>query len=233
MTTTGKPLLHRLWHEWAAPLLTVVVVLGSFRSALADWNDVPTGSMRPTILEGDRIFLNKVAYDLRVPLAGWRLHHVADPQRGDIVIFPSPADGRRLVKRVIGLPGDTIELRRDRLLVNGRSCVYRSAHDEDLIGMAERERSGPRFLSETLPGDDEPHIIALEPGLGGADFGPITVPADGYFCMGDNRHNSFDSRFFGMVPRDTIVGQALGVAGSLDPENSYLPRWQRFFSPLR
>ncbi len=103
----------RFWREWIRPLLVVVIVLGSFRSSVADWNDVPTGSMRPTIIEGDRIVVNKLAYDLRVPLTGWRLVHRGDPQRGDVVICYSPADGTRLVKRVIAGPGDEIELRRN------------------------------------------------------------------------------------------------------------------------
>src|SRR5262249_61738075 len=99
-----------IWREWLRPLLVVLVVLFAVRSAVADWNDVPTGSMKPTILEGDRIFVNKLAYDLKVPFLGWRLIRWADPNRGDIIVFRSPADGTRLVKRVVGVPGGTIPL---------------------------------------------------------------------------------------------------------------------------
>src|SRR5205807_8645618 len=95
-----------------------------FRSALADWNTVPTGSMKPTILEGDRIFVNKLAYDLRVPLTHVSIFRIADPKRGDIVVFDSKLADTRLVKRVIGLPGDTVEMRDNRLTINGVDAQY-------------------------------------------------------------------------------------------------------------
>src|SRR4051794_11925214 len=99
------------WQKEIRPLLILAVVLFSIRSSLADWNDVPTGSMKPTILEGDRVFVNKLAYDLKVPFTTWHLADWANPKRGDVVVFYSPHDGIRLVKRVVGLPGDLIELR--------------------------------------------------------------------------------------------------------------------------
>src|SRR5262245_11437675 len=98
----------RFWGGWVLPLVVTLMVTVSFRSAVADWNDIPSGSMRPTLIEGDRVSVNKLAYDLRVPLTSHRLARWADPRRGDIVIFFSPADGRRLVKRVVGQPGDTV-----------------------------------------------------------------------------------------------------------------------------
>src|SRR5580692_12543008 len=94
----------------AKPLLIMLLVLFVLRSAVADWNDVPTGSMKPTIMEGDRVFVNKLAYDLKVPFTTWHLAEWGNPKRGDIVVFFSPKDGMRLVKRVIGLPGDTVDL---------------------------------------------------------------------------------------------------------------------------
>src|SRR5579863_8085829 len=125
------------WNQFlrteARPLLITGLVLFAIRSAVADWNDVPTGSMKPTILEGDRIFVNKLAYDLRVPFVGWRLIHWADPQRGDVVVFNSPADGTRLVKRVVGLPGDVIQLVANQVWVNGKPAVYLPL-DEQIAG---------------------------------------------------------------------------------------------------
>ena len=115
---TKKRDLAWFWREWVRPMLVMGFVLGSFRSAVADWNDVPTGSMKPTILEGDRVFVNKLAYDLKVPFTSWRLARWSEPQRGQIVVFFSPHDERRLVKRVIGLPGDRIEMRNRLLYVN-------------------------------------------------------------------------------------------------------------------
>ncbi len=212
--------LRRLWNEWLRPILVVLVLLGSFRSAVADWNDVPTGSMRPTILEGDRIFIDKTAYDWRVPFLGWSMAHRKDPERGEIVIFPSPRDGIRLVKRVIGLPGDVVQVRNGRLLVNGSALEYRLL-----------EKSGKPTLEETLNG--HAHAVITGSSFAGlADFGPYTVPEGRYFMMGDNRDNSLDSRVFGAVSRESIQGRALGVAVSVDPDNWYRPRFDRWFRPL-
>src|SRR5207302_3032432 len=108
------------WRQWVKPFAIVLLVLFGVRSAVADWNDVPTGSMKPTILEGDRIFVNKLAYDLKVPFLGWRLARWGGPERGEVIVFASPADGTRLVKRVVGVPGDRIEVADNRLWVNGR-----------------------------------------------------------------------------------------------------------------
>src|SRR6185436_9965152 len=102
----------------------VLIVLGSFRSAIADWNIVPTGSMNPTILEGDRIFVNKLAYGLRVPFTDMEVAHWSSPRRGEVVVFRSPADGDRLVKRVVGVPGDTVQLANNVLLINGTPASY-------------------------------------------------------------------------------------------------------------
>src|SRR2546426_2846598 len=117
MNQAWKTRCFTLWNEWARPLLIILIICCSLRSAVADWNYVPTGSMKPTILEGDRIFVNRVAYDLKVPFTTWHLLEWADPRRGDIVVLYSPADEKRLVKRVIGVPGDEIELSDNRLFV--------------------------------------------------------------------------------------------------------------------
>src|SRR3989442_2083421 len=118
------------WVKEIRPLLVLALVLFAIRSSLADWNDVPTGSMKPTILEGDRVYVNKLAYDLKVPFTTWHIAQWSNPQRGDIVVFYSPYDGKRLVKRVVGLPRDTIELRNDALILNGQPVEYKPIADE-------------------------------------------------------------------------------------------------------
>jgi signal peptidase I len=221
-----------LWNEWVKTLLVVVLVVGGFRSAVADWNDVPTGSMKPTILEGDRIVVNKLAYDLKVPFTLWRVARWSHPQRGDIVVLFSPADGQRLVKRVVGLPGDVLALRNDRLFLNGAPVAYRP-----LGGVPLREvQTGPLpsrlFATEELP--SRPHAVMITPQLPAMRFfGPVRVPDGDYFLMGDNRDESGDSRVFGFVPGDRIVGRATAIAASVDPSDHYLPRWDRFFRALR
>src|SRR5438067_11429084 len=119
-----KKKLHKLWREHIRPLAVIILVLCSIRSAVADWNTVPTGSMKPTIMEGDRIWVNKLAYDLKVPFTTWHLAEWADPRRGEIVVFNSPADGKRLVKRIVGIPGDTVQLVNDQLIINGEAAHY-------------------------------------------------------------------------------------------------------------
>ncbi|MCF7761763.1 MAG: signal peptidase I, partial [Cephaloticoccus sp.] len=114
-----KSFLHRLYREWLKPLAIILLIGSPLRSAVIDWNWVPTGSMKPTIVEGDLVLVNKLAYDLKVPFTTHHLASWADPARGDIVVCYSPADGKRLVKRVVGLPGDSIELRNETLIVNG------------------------------------------------------------------------------------------------------------------
>lgn len=231
MASPWKSRLSRFWKEWLKPLLVAGVVLGTFRSAVADWNDVPTGSMKPTILEGDRIFVNKMAYDLRVPFTTWRVAEWGDPERGDIAVFFSPSDGRRLVKRVIGLPGDRLELRQNQLFINGSRATYGALGPEVVAQLAPNQRFSYRFASEDV--GTRSHPIMLAPWRATFDsFGPVVVPIRQYFMMGDNRDDSLDSRWFGFVSRDSIVGRATAVVASLNPDHYYLPRWDRFFSRL-
>src|SRR5262249_40209832 len=141
----------RYFRKEILPLLIVALVLFSIRSSLADWNDVPTGSMKPTILEGDRIYVNKVAYDLKVPFTTWHLAQWANPQRGDIVVFFSPVDGTRLVKRVVGLPGDSVELRNEQLIVNGSPVDYKPLSTEISGKLPNSEQQNSLFATEELP----------------------------------------------------------------------------------
>src|SRR5882672_8525685 len=142
---------REFWRKEIRPLLIIAVVLFSVRSSLADWNDVPSGSMRPTILEGDRIFVNKLAYDLKVPFTTRHIAEWSNPRRGDIVVFYSPQDGKRLVKRVIGLPGDTIELRNETLILNGQPVEYRPIAQELLRDVPAQDLARSLFASEQLP----------------------------------------------------------------------------------
>jgi signal peptidase I len=214
-------------------LLAFFVLMVVFRSAVADWMYVPSGSMNPTIVEGDRILVDKAAYGLRVPFTTTRVTRGSDPQRGDIAIFASPEDGTTLVKRIVGLPGDTIEMRDDVLLINGFATDYDAAFpaaDKDLPGATRREDH--HYLTEKLEG--RPHaIMKLPQHFAMRSFAPMVVPAGYYLALGDSRDNSKDSRYIGFIPRDSIVGRAFKVAYSLDAERWYRPRIDRFFAPLQ
>lgn len=220
----------KFW-RWARPMVVVVLVLTSFRSAVADWNDVPTGSMKPTILEGDRIFVNKLAYDLKVPFTTWHIIEWSQPQRGEIVVLFSPKDGTRLVKRVIGVPGDAIEMRNNHLFVNGKPASYVPLEEEIIGQIDEAEQPAHGFAREVV--DGFAHPIMSTPGRPAPrSFRPMVIPEGQFFVMGDNRDESADSRSFGMVDRDRIVGRTSHIAVSVDPDNYYAPRWERFFRRL-
>lgn len=208
--------------------LIMILVVSSLRSALADWNDVPTGSMKPTIQEGDRVVVNKLAYDLKIPFTMVEVAKWGDPKRGDIVVLFSPADGVRLVKRVIGLPGDRISMIDNALFINGKPVTNPPTSDP----VADTEQGAVFVTDENLDGRD--HKIMLTPQIQGSmrSFPPIVVPPGHYFVMGDNRDNSNDSRFIGFIERRRIVGRALAVAFSLDRSRHYAPRFDRFFTAL-
>ncbi|MET0027926.1 MAG: signal peptidase I [Candidatus Thiodiazotropha sp.] len=197
-----------------------------FRSSIADWNTVPTGSMKPTILEGDRVWVDKIAYDLRVPFTHLSLHRFADPERGDVVIFDSAAADKRLVKRVIGVPGDVVSMVDNKLSINGESLGYVSdpdASDQSGVGFSDRiEQLGPVTH----------RVRVLRGGSPMASFPPVRVPPGHYLVLGDNRDNSADSRVIGFVPRAEIVGKTDRVVMSLNYDNHYLPRSDRFFQTL-
>jgi len=220
----------RWWREYRGSLLFLLLML-VFRSAWADWVSVPTGSMNPTILEGDRVLVDKHVYGLRIPWTLVRLTDGRDPARGEIVVFDSPLDGTSLVKRVIGLPGDVIALDDLGLSINGVYADYAPGDRRRLSTLlADTQQRLPEVWRESgvLPAHDMLRMPVAA--RGPREFFPqVRVPPDNYLVLGDNRDNSADSRYFGFVPRRNIVGRASGVAVSFDPERFYRPRGGRYF----
>lgn len=208
-----------------------LVCFGFFRTAIADWNPIPSGSMRPNLLEGDVVLVNRLAYDFKLPLTNVVVAHVGEPTRGDIVTFSSPKDGTRLIKRIVALPGDVVEMRREVLLVNGNAADY--SEPEALLEPGEHA-GGTRAvrLTETL-GQDKRRIQLLDGVAAKNTFGPVTVPAEHYLMLGDNRDNSADSRYIGFVPRHLLIGQAKRILVSADILGSWLPRLDRFGQALQ
>ncbi len=212
-----NPRLIKIWKENRS-LAIFLVLMFVFRSSIADWNAVPTGSMKPTILEGDRILVQKMAYDLRVPFTHISMLKIADPQRGDIIVFDSETSD----KRVVGVPGDTVELVDNILYLNGQRLSYQDIRSSEHV----------TDRLERLPGAE--HIIRVhKTGSFLSSFRPVTVPAGYYLAMGDNRDNSADSRVIGLIPRDEIVGRSETVVMSLNYDNYYLPRSDRFMQDLQ
>ena len=219
------------WREYRGTIAFLFCML-MFRSAWADWVSVPTGSMNPTIIEGDRVLVDKHVFGIRIPWTLVRVTDGRDPQRGEIVVFDSPVNGTSLVKRVIGVPGDTIALDDAGLVVNGEHAKYELG-DVARLGelLAQTQAHQPMVFKEegVLPTHD---ILRMPFGSPHETMPATVVPEGMYFMLGDNRDNSADSRYIGFVPRRNIVGLASKVVVSFNPENHYIPRGDRVLEPL-
>lgn len=221
--------------EWGG-FIILLLCLFTFRSVIADWNAVPTGSMKPTILEGDRIWVNKLAYGLRVPFTNIRVATLGQPARGEIVVFPEPQTGKRYIKRVIGVAGDKVEIRDNRVYVNDFQLDYQPYSPEQVAQFgripdspnANARRIDPLYMTETLDGKSY-SVSVLTPY---SSWGPKIVPEGRFFAMGDNRDESRDSRYIGFIDSDTLIGKATRVAWSHDYDNYYFFRKERFFKPI-
>ncbi|MBW1811691.1 MAG: signal peptidase I [Deltaproteobacteria bacterium] len=201
----GEKILTQTLRNWARSetakrlrreitfLATLILIVLAARSSLADHYHVPSGSMLPTLQIGDHVLVNKLAYGARVPFSNLYLVDFNGPIRGDVVVLDSPEDGELLIKRVVATPGDRIAVSNGRLILNGQP-----------VGLS----SGQAGLIENL--DLKPHPINLTNG-GGPDYGPRLIPDNHYLVMGDNRGNSNDGRYFGLVERSSILGQAVAV----------------------
>lgn len=216
----------KAWLKDNRTFLVVLLVFGLVRTAVADWNPIPSGSMRPTLLEGDVVLVNRLAYELKLPLTDIPVLRLGDPRRGDVVTFTSPRDGVRLIKRLVAVPGDVVEMRNDRLLINGRTADY-DAVAQVLEPLAAGGATPALRSQETIAGDRRE--VQFLPQLDARrDFGPLVVPADSYFMLGDNRDDSNDSRYIGFVPRRLLIGRAHHVLVSADIKGNWLPRFERF-----
>jgi len=215
----------RSWLQRHKGFLAFLLCFGVFRTAVADWNPIPSGSMRPTILEGDVVFVDRLAYDLKIPLTDVIVTPLGEPRRGDIVTFSSPRDGTRLIKRIVALPGDLVAMRHGVLLVNGAAARY-----EDQVSSPEAVAPGLNttavHATERLAGSER-HVQFLPELVASRDFAPLTVPPDSYFMLGDNRDDSEDSRFIGVVPRHLLIGRARRILVSADILSHWRPRLDR------
>lgn len=221
--------------EWGGFIL-LLVCLFTFRSVIADWNAVPTGSMKPTIYEGDRIWVNKLTYGLRIPFTDIRIATLGQPKRGEIVVFPEPRSGKRYIKRVIGLEGDIVQVKNNKVLLNNVMLDYQEYSPEDYKSFENvppspsNMRKTEHFLKMQETIGNVQHVVQLyNPN---SNFGPVRVPEGKIFVMGDNRDESSDSRYIGFIDANTLIGKATRVVWSHDYENYYLFRKERFFKPL-
>jgi signal peptidase I len=200
-------------------LLALVFLICAFKSSIFGNYSVPTGSMKPTIEPGDKLFVNKIAYDLRIPFAKIRLLELSAPQRGDIIVFDPPHDSSvPFVKRLIGLPGDMIEAEHGFIKINGTPLKI-SVEDE---GNLSRILSFGGFYSEIL--GEKTYQVRRVPSMNAVARVRVRVPEGHYFAMGDNRDESLDSRIWGFVPKENIWGKAKLIYFSFEWPTF---RWER------
>jgi len=202
--------------EYARSFFPVILIVLLFRSFLAEPFKIPSGSMMPTLLVGDFILVNKFAYGLRLPVLGTKLVSIGEPKRGDVFVFryPNPEhdprkEGLDYIKRVIGLPGDEITYRNKTLYVNGKEVPQADVGPFVGSGNDARRMAGAEIHEEMLP-EVEHQILQSSMLLPGRE-GTWHVPAGQYFAMGDNRDNSEDSRYWGFVPEQNVIGKAFVI----------------------
>lgn len=190
-----------VWDNVKQFLIAIVLAL-IIKTSVVEAYKIPTSSMEDTLLVGDFLLANKFVYGAQLPLVNYRLPAIHEPHRGDVVIFIWPGDGiTKYIKRCVGTPGDTILVKDKVLFVNGTQFPN-PPHS--------------KFIDESTSG--EQHVEPRGPGGQNSrdNFGPYVVPRNSYFMMGDNRDNSYDSRFWGAVPKDLVLGEAMLIHWSWD-----------------
>ena len=193
--------------EYAETLIIALLIALFVRAFVVQAFKIPSGSMKPTLLVGDHLLVNKFIYGIRIPLTDKKVFRFSSPQRGDVIVFIFPGDrSKDYIKRVIGLPGDTVEIRDRQIYINNQPI-------EDPWGV---------FNARSLSTGD--------------NYGPKVVPPDSLFVMGDNRNNSLDSRVWGYVPFDDVRGKAFIMYWSWDLDNPSIlnkVRWKRIGRVIR
>ena len=228
--TPAKP-RSKTW-ELIKSLAVAFAIFLVLRTFVIEAFRIPSGSMERTLLIGDFLFVNKALYGAEIPLTGLHLPAFREPRRDDLVIFKSVEEPRlTVVKRVIGMPGDTLSMEDDRLFVDGVAAQEPWVIRTDPLTDHEDPKMRAWQSRYLVSGRD---VSTYRPTL--KNWGPIVVPADSFFVMGDNRDNSYDSRYWGFLGRDRIRGRPLIIYYSYDPDGVLpLPpltdiRWKRLFS---
>ncbi len=220
---TSTPRARRVLVEYSRSFFPVLLFVLVIRSFIFEPFRIPSGSMIPTLLQGDYIFVKKYSYGLRWPVIETKFYGSGSPQRGDVVVFRLPSDPNvNYIKRVIGLPGDTIVYQDHQLTVNGQLMPL-SKHPDTLL-----QESGLIFV-ENLDGREH-EIRVSRPGSRSTER-TYTVTEGHYFMMGDNRDNSQDSRIIGEIPETHLVGKAVRIWMHMD--GLEWPQWSRIGSKIQ
>jgi len=220
-----RMLMQPWWLDWTAGLFPVIIAVFFLRSFLFEPFKIPSGSMIPTLLVGDLILVNKFTYGVRLPVINTKIIDGNTPQRGDVMVFRyPPKPNLDYIKRVVGVPGDTVAYQNKRLTINGQpvpTTALPEYFDEDAVRYFKQFEESVGDKKHRLLNDDTRRAGFLEQEIGEFPFRKncsytvegvtCTVPQGHYFMMGDNRDNSMDSRYWGFVPEQNIVGKAFFV----------------------
>ena len=204
--------------EYAESIGVALAVALLLRAFVVEAFQIPSGSMIPTLEIGDHIFVSKFAYGVGIPFTNRKIVEFGEPKRGDIIVFRYPPDpSTDFIKRVVGLPGDSVELRRNQVFINGQPMARERGGGECRYneGRSPEEARDCELWTENL--GSKVHKLYQDPNQPPQDWGPRLVPPRSVFVMGDNRDNSRDSRVWGFVPYDNVKGRALIVWWSRDP----------------
>ncbi|MBF0341397.1 MAG: signal peptidase I [Magnetococcales bacterium] len=216
--------------EYYEAIAMAVAIAFMVRSFVVEPFKIPSGSMMPTLLVGDYLFVNKFAYGYRVPFTQKRILMTDPPRHGEIVVFEYPKDPTKdYIKRIVGLPGDRVAYRDKRLYINGQLVAQQVDGAYNYINEYDQRVESQR-LTENL--GSHPHAILVRPMANMDQFTDEVIPADHYFVMGDNRDNSNDSRYWGLVPAHRLVGRAVALFWSWDRIEGK-PRWERIAQLIR
>ena len=224
-----KALKEPLLIEYSRSLFPVLLIVLLLRSFIVEPFRIPSGSMMPTLLVGDFILVNKFSYGLRLPVVNTKVVGLGDPVRGDVVVFRYPKDpATDYIKRVIGLPGDRVVYYKKQLIINGQPIVQTDFSSYTGVGSGV-SMSGASLRTEQL--FDVNHQILVEENKGIFEGMEFVVPEGNYFVMGDNRDNSNDSRYWGFVPDENLVGKAFMIWMNWDSKASGVA-WGRIGSSI-
>lgn len=208
-----------VFREYAEAAAIAILLALFIRTFVVQAFKIPSGSMKPTLLIGDHLLVNKFIYGVKIPFIDRYILKFKSPKMGDIVVFKWPIDEKKdFIKRVIGVGGDTVEIRNDILYINNEQIKTKYVDD-----FRDEEVRRAKKYTEFL--DNLEHFI-LDEKKSNENLGPITIPENSIFVMGDNRDNSHDSRYWGVVEENKIKGKALIIYWSW-------PHWQRFLNIIR
>ncbi|MDJ0957545.1 MAG: signal peptidase I [Arenicellales bacterium] len=216
--------------EYSKAFFPVILVVFLLRSFIVEPFRIPSGSMLPSLHIGDFILVNKFNYGIRLPIINKKVIPISSPERGDVMVFRFPHDKSiNFIKRVVGLPSDKIEYKDKRVYVNGKPVPMEALGEFNFREVSQKNHVGKRYL-ETL--DSVAHEIIVDPTKQTTETS-YAVPEGHYFVMGDNRDHSNDSRYWGFVPEQNIIGKAFFIWFSWDLEGSGDLAWNRIGNSVK